>query len=731
MINDNIKDSYSTGLADPFIYRFDGDYYLLFTAPKGLKAFKSHDLVAFEEVDNGVNARGFVAEDEKLVAAYAPELIHFNGYFYIITSMGGNGHHILRAKSIIGPYEFITGNIHESIDGSFFINDDEEIYVTRASETGIALNKLEPDFTKFKLNEYGVIDSLTFEEARTFGWTEGPYILKRYGKYYLTYTGTHFLSDAYRVNYAVADNLNDPKSFKFMDTIIMSLKDDFYGLGHSATFLGPNLDSYFIVYHDMNPNRVRTANISRLLFSKNLMTVNDVNVDLHPNIEMPDFETRSKKDLIAHDDKYFYVNPYSSRYSFEINFKGENEKIYFGYIDEKNHFYAGFAGNLLEIHNVNGESDTLIYKKNFKYTYLKESIKTLRIQILKSKMVLYFNNIELGFNIDLLKDANGDIGFDKNLELTFLAVSKYSYGNSDNEEIKLGRVLASNFEGSSLTHKCNFRSDFVDIKNKSNLKYNVYVEESGDYYLDMNIKSPNKTFVMDVISNGSAKSVEVELLNNEEYKNICVVHLEKGINTIELSSNDNFSFSYFDLEKICGNCRDIVENLSSESSYLTHIGRPIFTPGGLYFDNDRNFSYVDDVYENFDVQVNLCLRGNPIDEDRFAALVVLNKKYGKRNQFECAYSLDGIIFGFNAKSIFILENDFDKTKVLKKADMNNNLNRLLRVIKEKNKISFYVNELLFYSHDITHGNLRGKIGLYNVHASIYFKNLFIKKGENL
>ena len=731
MINDNIKDSYSTGLADPFIYRFDGDYYLLFTAPKGLKAFKSHDLVTFEEVDNGVNAKGFIAEDEKLVAAYAPELIHFNGYFYIITSMGGNGHHILRAKSIIGPYEFITENIHESIDGSFFIDENEEIYVTRASETGIAINKLEPDFTKFKLNDYGVIDSLTYEEARTFGWTEGPYILKRYGKYYLTYTGTHFLSDAYRVNYAVADNLNDPKSFKFMDTIIMSLKNDFYGLGHSATFLGPNLDSYFIVYHDMNPNGVRTANISRLLFSKNLMTVNDVNLDLHPNIKIPDFETRNKKDLITHNDKYFYVNPYSSRYSFEINFKGENEKIYFGYKDEKNHFYAGFAGNLLEIHNVNGGIDTLIYKKNFKYTYLKDSIKTLRIQILKSKMVLYFNNIELGFNIDLLKDANGDIGFDKNLELTFLAVSKYSYGNSDNEEIKLGRVLARNFEGSSLTHKCNFRSDFVDIKNKSNLKYNVYVEETGDYYLDMNIKSPNKTFVMDVISNGSAKSVEVELLNNEEYKNICIVHLEKGINTIELSSNDNFSFSYFDLEKICGNCRDIVDNLSSESSYLTHIGRPIFTPGGLYFDNDRNFSYINDVYENFDVQVNLCLRGNPIDEDRFAALVVLNKKYGKRNQFECAYSLDGIIFGLNAKSIFILENDFDKTKVLKKADMNNNLTRLLRVIKEKNKISFYVNESLFYSHDITHGNLRGKIGLYNVHASIYFKNLFIKKGENL
>jgi GH43 family beta-xylosidase len=235
--------------------------------------------------------------------------------------MGGNGHHILKSSSIKGPFEFLTGNIHESIDGSFFINEDEEIYLTRASETGIAINKLESDFTKFKVNELGIIDSFTFDEAKTFRWTEGPYILKRYGKYYLTYTGTHFLSDAYRVNYAVADNLNDKTSFKFMDTIIMSLKDNFYGLGHSATFLGPNLDSYFITYHDMNPNGVRTMNISRILFSKDKMVVNDVNDDLHFNIEMPDFETRSKDDLEEKEEGYFYQNPFKNTYSFEVCFK--------------------------------------------------------------------------------------------------------------------------------------------------------------------------------------------------------------------------------------------------------------------------------------------------------------------------------------------------------------------------------------------------------------------------
>ena len=90
----------------------------------------------------------------------------------------------------------------------------------------------------------------------------------------------------------------------------MSLKDNFYGLGHSSTFLGPNLDSYFITYHDMNPDGVRTFNISRLLFSNNMMTVNDVNNDLHFNIEMPDFESRNKSEFLSKNNAYFYKNSF-------------------------------------------------------------------------------------------------------------------------------------------------------------------------------------------------------------------------------------------------------------------------------------------------------------------------------------------------------------------------------------------------------------------------------------
>ena len=729
MINDNIKDSYSTGLADPFIYRFDGDYYLLFTAPKGLKAFKSHDLVTFEEVDNGVNAKGFVAEDEKLVAAYAPELIHFNGYFYIITSMGGNGHHILRAKSIIGPYEFITGNIHESIDGSFFINDDEEIYVTRASETGIALNKLEPDFTKFKLNEYGVIDSLTFEEARTFGWTEGPYILKRYGKYYLTYTGTHFLSDAYRVNYAVGDSVFLPDSFKFKDTILLSLTDDFYGLGHSATFLAPNLDSYYLCYHDMNPNGVRTINFSRLMFAGKNMLANDVNNDLHPNIELADFETRKLSELSFKNEGYFYLNSFSKGYTFEVTYYNENEPVYFGYKDEKNKFYARTAANLVEIHSVVDGVDEIIFEKKFKYEYLKNSLKTLRIQAKNEHVNLYFNNIELASNLWVKNSVLGDVGFTKNFDLSYFAISKYSFGNSDNEEIKfIDKIFASNFDLDSKISQ-EFDQDFIVVNHENKPKYFVYVREEGEYHLDANfVNKFESPFTINVRANENIFTSKIELDDSDETHHVNDVYLKKGINEIEFSTDTEFCFNYFKFSKILGFCSDFEEKLTENSEKLHHFGRPVFTNGGLYFDNDRNFTRSKDVYFDFTASVEMTVRGNPdFFSGDVAGLVVLNNKYGKKNAFEQTYSLDGLFFGYNAKSIYIIDVDFDKTKVLKEEEFSGSNHKKLSVKKVKNKLEFYIDDQLYYTHKIKEGNIRGHVGVYNVHTSVYFKNLSIRR----
>jgi hypothetical protein len=442
---------------------------------------------------------------------------------------------------------------------------------------------------------------------------------------------------------------------------------------------------------------------------------------------MPDFETRSKDNLEENEEGYFYQNPLKNTYSFEVCFKEENKKIYCGYKDPKNKFYAGFAGNLLQIHSVIDGEDTVIFEKKFKYSYQKDSIKTIRIQISKNLMNLYFNDIELGYDIYLRSDGSGNIGFEKDLDFTFFAVSKYSFGNSDKEEVKIDKVLASNFDSASVIGKNDCRCDFIEVNNKTNLIYYIYSKEAGNYHLDMNVNSLFKHIQINLKVNDEQFSGEFDLSNVEEYRNIANVSLKEGINKIEISSDDAFSFSFFNFEKIVENCRDFEENLTQNSSDLMHIGRPVFTEGGLYFDNDRNFTYVDSVYTNFDVTADVVVRGNPTFEEDFAALVVLNKNYGKRNQFENAFSLDGILFGFNAKHLFVIEANFDKTKVLKRVEVNGDVNKVLRIVKEDHKMNFYENENLFYSLDLTHQNLRGRIGLYNVHTSVYFRNLIIKE----
>ena len=91
-------------------------------------------------------------------------------------------------------------------------------------------------------------------------WTEGSMIIKRNGTYYMTYTGNHVFSKGYRIHYAVShDSPLGPYSIPANNPLVISTKPDFYGLGHSSTVMGPDLDSYYLVYHNLteDPRRAR------------------------------------------------------------------------------------------------------------------------------------------------------------------------------------------------------------------------------------------------------------------------------------------------------------------------------------------------------------------------------------------------------------------------------------------------------------------------------------------
>lgn len=690
--SNKINGSASLGAADPFLIKVNGYYYLTCTRQKGLVFMKSFDLIKWENV----NTDGIVGLDETLKSAYAPEVIYYNGYFYACASPSGNGHYFYKSENIEGPFKRITDNIHELIDGSFFIDYNEEPYFLRATETGIAIkhfknNEHDSDFDLFDKYFY-------FDDSTIGNWTEGPYLIKRYGKYYLTFTGTHFLSDAYRVNYMSGNDIKNEKSLKNNELLLISTTKEFYGLGHSMNILAPNLDSYYIAYHNMCPNRNRYLNLSRLVFDKkNKMLVNGVQIDKNFEIERPYFEKFI-------DGENYLSNEYflDKSFSIEYNFKSKDIELILGYQDEINYQKIVFINNNITLITVKNNIET----KQVLHALLKEydldKYHFIRIQYKNNRLALYFDLIELNDKINV-KINNGKIGFRNNkLDNSYLAYSKYSFGDSDTIVTKVDKF-------------------FLDNMNKNNKKYftNIYIKENGiyDFYID-NIKdvSMNNLFI-------DKKQINIR---ENDHKIIKSIYLKKGKHRI---SFDLIRGKFNEITYLINN-----ENINLDTNnfinYMTIYGNYLKLNRGIYFENDRNALLTNNNYEYYDVSTDLEIIGNPVKQENVAGLIIDVNNYAKVNNFENLNSYQGFSLLVNKRHAYVIDTNFSRSKILKRVSLKEReIN--LRIIKEKNKIEFYVNSKLIYKINNNSKYIKGKVGVYMNHASVLFKtfNLYNKEEQ--
>ena len=253
------------GFGDPYVFRFNGRYYLYPSTRDdeiGVKCWSSRDLVHW-------NYEGLCSTEPLTKGAYAPEVVYGNGAFYMYTSPGGRGHYVLKSDAPTGPFVLVTGNVGFSIDGSVFIDDDGAWYFYHAFERGILGHRMSaPD---------QIDPSPVPVGAFMNGWTEGPMVVKQDGIYYLTYTGNHVFSRGYRIDAGTGDS-----PLRFFPTaknpILISTQDALYGIGHSSTVKGPNLDLYYLVYHSRIGSGkrgwpVREMNIDRLVFNRDRLSV--------------------------------------------------------------------------------------------------------------------------------------------------------------------------------------------------------------------------------------------------------------------------------------------------------------------------------------------------------------------------------------------------------------------------------------------------------------------------
>lgn len=336
-------DDYGTG--DPYVMRYNGKYYLYISTrddETGIKCFSSKNLADWKY-------ENLCAEENITQGAYAPEVVYYNGKFYMYTSPAGKGHYVLESESPIGPFKRVTDNVGLSIDGSVFIDDDGKWYFYHASEEGIAAHEMS--------SPIDISEEMIDVNAKMNGWTEGPMVIKTDGKYYLTYTGNHVLSRGYRINYGVGDS---PVSFTESrdNPLLIHTMDEPYGIGHSSSVKGPDLDSYYIVYHSLTGRSVegmpkRVMNIDRIVFNGEKMDV------LGPTV------TPQQMPFMPEIYSYFNTDLDKKEWGFK-NVKIAEEKLHMssgGHICSKGTFGEDFTAE----YNVSSVESTGCYGGYFNY----------------------------------------------------------------------------------------------------------------------------------------------------------------------------------------------------------------------------------------------------------------------------------------------------------------------------------------------------------------------------
>lgn len=233
-------------LGDPYIMKYRGYYYLYVSAgDRNIYCWRSRDLMNWSDAY-------ICCTDETTAVAYAPEVIYWNGKFYMCTSPRGGGHYMLTSDSPTGPFTHQTGNMGRDIDGSMFVDDNGKWYFYHANYEGIRGCEMPTH-----LSYGGDVDL----GCRISGqWTEGPCVFKRNGIYYLIYTGNHVWTNGYRIDYAMSNNgaLSGFRPQSEQNPILVDTETPWHkALGHGTAFVGPDLDTYFFCYHNLQDNKAR------------------------------------------------------------------------------------------------------------------------------------------------------------------------------------------------------------------------------------------------------------------------------------------------------------------------------------------------------------------------------------------------------------------------------------------------------------------------------------------
>ena len=240
-------------MADPHVIRVDGKYYLYATThTRGYDVYMSDDLVHWEN-------KG-LAFDDRRRGAWAPDVFHNQRgdgkiYLYYTDNLPRKNQQLDKqigvavAGSPLGPFTDKAVLATNAIDAHLFQDDDAKYYlyyVDLHQGFKIRVQPMSDPLTKSGDTEVVIRPTEAWEKI-SGQVTEGPFMLKRNGVYYLMYSGTGADSPNYGIGYATAKSPLGPFA-KFEGNPVVRRGGKVLGPGHHSVIEGPD-KKLWLVYH--------------------------------------------------------------------------------------------------------------------------------------------------------------------------------------------------------------------------------------------------------------------------------------------------------------------------------------------------------------------------------------------------------------------------------------------------------------------------------------------------
>ena len=270
--------------ADPEGTVYDGRYWVFptYSADYGQQlhfdAFSSPDLVHWTKHQNVLTSNEIRWAWQ---AMWAPAVLTANGKYYLFFGandvhqgeVGGIG--VAVSDKPEGPYRDALGRplIQDIVNGAqpidqfvFHDEDTDEYYMYYGGWGHCNMVRLAKDL----LSLVPFDDGDMYKEVTPENYVEGPFMLKRKGKYYFMWSEGGWGGPNYSVAYAISDSPFGP--FKRVGKILQQDPDVATGAGHHSVIKGKGRDEYYIVYHrrplgDTGRDH-RVTCIDRLYFEK-------------------------------------------------------------------------------------------------------------------------------------------------------------------------------------------------------------------------------------------------------------------------------------------------------------------------------------------------------------------------------------------------------------------------------------------------------------------------------